>query len=406
MSVRRIKTNGNIHQRKDTGDYIGVVWYVDDDGKDKRKSFSAKTKAGVQTKITNYIAEFNQSVEESDESRKTLKDSMQTWLEVFKFPSVERTTYDRLECTAKNHVYPELGSKVVSTIKAADIKKLLNDRMSQGYAYTTVKKIHGILNEYFRFLIEQEYIEKNPMRSVPMIKKQNFMAAQGKENLPTSDTVTIFTDEEIQKFKEECVKTWGTGKRMYQQSAAYILMLNTGLRTGELLGLLNSDINLENRVMHINQAVKEVQKRDGVELESGREIEVGKPKSATSKRIVPLNNTAVEAIKELREEFYFGEDTPLVCDSKGNYTKPSNFRKRFYRILDAAGIERKGLHSLRHTFATNLVNGIKQPDGTIKSLTPRQVGDLLGHSTSQITEMYYVKRDNSRLIGITDSFEI
>ncbi len=65
-------------------------------------------------------------------------------------------------------------------------------------------------------------------------------------------------DEEIAKFKEECVKTWETGKRLYQQSAAYILMLNTGLRTGELLGLLNSDIDLENRVLHINQAVKEV----------------------------------------------------------------------------------------------------------------------------------------------------
>lgn len=406
MSVRRIKTNGNIHQRKDTGDYIGVVRYVDDDGEIKRKSFSSKTKSEAQQKITNYIMEFNKSIEESDESRKKLKDSMQSWLEVFKFPSVERTTYDRLESTARIHVYPALGDKVVSTIKAADIKKLLNDKMNDGYAYSTVKKIHGIMGEYFKFLIEQEYIEKNPMRSVPMIKKQNFMAAQGKENLPTSDTVTIFTDEEIRKFKEECVRTWGTGKRLYQQSAAYILMLNTGLRTGELLGLLNSDIDLENRVMHINQAVKEVQKRDGVELESGREIEVGKPKSATSKRTVPLNNTAIEAIKELRAEFYFGEDSPLVCDSKGNYTKPSNFRKRFYRILDGAGIEHKGLHSLRHTFATNLVNGIKQPDGTIKSLTPRQVGDLLGHSTSQITEMYYVKRDNSRLIGITDNFEI
>ena len=328
-----------------------MVWYVDDDGKDKRKSFSAKTKSEVQQKITNYIAEFNQSVEESDESRKKLKDSMQSWLEVFKFPSVERTTYDRLESTARIHVYPALGDKVVSTIKATDIKKLLNDKMNDGYAYSTVKKIHGIIGEYFKFLIEQEYIEKNPMRSVPMIKKQNFMAAQGKENLPTCDTVVVFTDEEIAKFKEECVRTWGTGKRMYQQSAAYILMLNTGLRTGELLGLLNSDIDLENRVLHINQAVKEVQKRDGVEFESGREIEVGKPKTATSKRTVPLNNTAVEAIKELRAEFYFGEDSPLVCDSKGNYTKPSNLRKRYYRILEAAGIEQKGLHSLRHLLA-------------------------------------------------------
>lgn len=93
-------------------------------------------------------------------------------------------------------------------------------------------------------------------------------------------------------------------------------------------------------------------------------------------------------------------------DSKGNYTKPSNFRKRFYRILDGAGIVHKGLHSLRHTFATNLVNGIKQPDGTIKSLTPRQVGDLLGYSASQIKEKCDVKHYNSRLIDITGSFKI
>ena len=97
---------------------------------------------------------------------------------------------------------------------------------------------------------------------------------------------------------------------------------------------------------------------------------------------------------------------PLVCDENGNYTKPSNFRKRFYRILQGAKIEKKGLHSLRHTFATNLVNGIKQPDGTIKCLTPKQVADLLGHTTSDITEMYYVKRNDDLLNGITNGFEI
>lgn len=76
------------------------------------------------------------------------------------------------------------------------------------------------------------------------------------------------------------------------------------------------------------------------------------------------------------------------------------------RILKATGIETKGLHSLRHTFATNLVNGIKQPDGSIKSLTPRQVADLLGHTTSEITELHYVKRDSTKLNGITDGFEM
>ena len=92
-------------------------------------------------------------------------------------------------------------------------------------------------------------------------------------------------------------------------------------------------------------------------------------------------------IQDLRKEAYFGEDTPLVPDEHGNYTRPVNFRKRYYRILAAAGIEKKGLHSLRHTFASSLVNGIKQAD-------------------SQITELYYVKKDTSRLHGITDGFNL
>ena len=199
--------------------------------------------------------------------------------------------------------------------------------------------------------------------------------------------MTVFTPTEIAKFKREAFSTFANGKRKYQQAAAYILMLNTGLRTGELLGLLNSDIDLEHRILHLERGVKEVWRRDGLQAEPGRDVKVGKLKSATSKRTVPLNNAAISMIQDLRKEAYFGEDTPLVPDEHGNFTRPVNFRKRYYRILAAAGIEKKGLHSLRHTFASSLVNGIKQADGTIKSLTPRQVADLLGHSTSQITEL-------------------
>ena len=402
---RKLLTNGNAFKRTD-GRWCGVVWYMDEHGERKRKSFSGTTKQAVNRKMTEYVSDFENQIIDSDESKKMLKDSMQNWLQVFKFPSVEPTTYDRCECSAKNQVYPLLGEKAVGDINSADIKNLLNYWMNKGYAYTTVKKAYVVLNEYFRYLYSEELISKNPMANVEMIKKSNFLSAQNKENLPTNETVTVFTAEEIEKFKEECFKCWGTGKRLYQQSAAYILMLNTGLRTGELLGLLNSDIDLENKTLTVRQGVKEVSRRNGVEFTSGREIKIGKPKSTASKRTVPLNRTAIEMIEELRKEAYFGENTPLVADENGDYTRPVNFRKRYYRILKAAGIEQKGLHSLRHTFATNLVNGIKQSDGSIKSLTPRQVADLLGHSTSQITELYYVKKDTSRLNGITEGFEM
>ena len=49
-----------------------------------------------------------------------------------------------------------------------------------------------------------------------MIKQSNFMASQGKEDLPTFETVTIFTPEEIAKFKAEAVRAWENGTRIYQ----------------------------------------------------------------------------------------------------------------------------------------------------------------------------------------------
>ena len=346
---KKLLTNGNAFKHTD-GRWCGVVWYMDEHGERKRKSFSGTTKAEVNKKITDYIADFDKQLAESDESRKTLNESMQQWLQVFKFPSVEQTTYDRCECSAKNQIYPLLGEKAVGDITAADIKNLLNYWMNKGYAYTTVKKAYVVLNEYFRYLYREELIPKNPMANIEMIKKSNFLSAQDKENLPESETVTIFTSEEIEKFKAEAFRCWSNGERIYQQAAAYILMLNTGLRTGELLGLLNSDIDLENKTLTVRQGVKEVARRNGAEPTSGREVKIGKPKSTTSKRTVPLNRTAMEMIEDLRKETYFGENTSLVADGNGGYTRPVNFRKRYYRILKSAGIAQKGLHSLRHPY--------------------------------------------------------
>lgn len=171
--------------------------------------------------------------------------------------------------------------------------------MNKGYAYTTVKKAYVELNEYFRYLYSEELISKNPMANVCMIKKSNFLSSQNKENLPECETVTVFTNEEIEKFKKEAFSVFSNGKRKYQQSAVYTLMLNTGLRTGEVLGLLNSDVDLENKTLTIRQGVKEIKNRDGVKPKSGRDIKIGKPKSATSNRTIPLNSADLSAIEEL-----------------------------------------------------------------------------------------------------------
>ena len=179
MPQKRLTTNGNVFRRTD-GRWQSVIWYFDEQGVKRRKVFSSKTKTEAQQKITTYITQFNEEVRSSDESQKTIKDSLTHWLQVFKFPSVERTTYDRLECTAQHQVFPLIGEKIVSDITAADLKSVLNHWMEQGYAYTTVKKVYILLNEFFRYLTEEDFIQKNPMQSVPMMKRANFLAAQDK----------------------------------------------------------------------------------------------------------------------------------------------------------------------------------------------------------------------------------
>ena len=119
---KKLLTNGNIFKRTDDR-WNGVVWYMDEQGERKRKSFCGTSKSEVKTKITEYIASFNQELTASDESRQTLQTSMSSWLRVFKFPAVERGTYDRLECTAQHQIYPLIGEKIVGDITSADIKQ-------------------------------------------------------------------------------------------------------------------------------------------------------------------------------------------------------------------------------------------------------------------------------------------
>ena len=407
---RKLLTNGTTSKNKN-GRWNGSVWYMDEHGERKRKSFSADTQKEVKERIKSYIEHFYDKPEIVVDNAGTqpLQKSMQNWLEVFKYPSLQRTTYDRYEVTAKHQIYPYLGKKIVRSISGADIKKVLNNIMMSGKSYSTCKKAYLLLCEFYRYLEREDLIEKNPMRNVEMIKKANYLSAQGIENKPQNELVTVFSPEEIELLKAEAFKRFGNGKPLYKQSAVYFLMLNTGLRRGEVCGLLNSDIDLEKRVLYVRRAVKEYYRRDGMDRAKGQETKVGPPKSATSVRDVPLNDTAIEMINRLREEVYLGEDTPLIPNEKGDFIKPINLLRRFYRLQTAAGIpkeELKGLHALRHTFATTLINGIKQPDGTIKSLTVKQVADLLGHTTTEITELYYVKKDNTKLEGLTDAFNL
>ena len=405
MALKKLLNKGTVYKRSDSR-WGGMVSYHDEQGVYRRKCFCAPTKKAVLKKIADYIEAFKKEVAEADEANKPLRKSMQKWLEVFQFGTVERATYDRKEDCAKRYIYPRIGDSIISEVAAADLSGILSQMMIEGYAHSTVKHVYSLLNEYFRYLCYEDYIPKNPMAYVRMIKKANFLAAQGREIIARSDAVTVLNDEEIRRLREAVFTRNRKGALKHQQAAAYLLMLNTGLRTGEALGLLNSDIDLDKRALSVTRAVKEVSKRDKDGTVCGTELIVGGMKTAASKRTIPLNSTAIEMILILRTERYFGADSPLISNQVGDFTRPSTFRSRWYTLLDFAGISHKGLHSLRHTFATRLINGVEDENGNLKTLTVRQVADLLGHTTSSVTEKYYVRREPNKLCGITDEFEL
>lgn len=152
---------------------------------------------------------------------------------------------------------------------------------------------------------------------------------------------------------------------------AIALSLYTGLRLGEICALKWTDIDAENRLVTVNRTVQRL-KLDGhrsktILLETD-------PKSEYSKREIPLSNTVFALLTQFsgKKEYIFGGGKPM---------DPRTMQNHFKRLLQSAGLPDRNFHILRHTFATNCIEG-----GTdVKSLS-----EILGHSDVQITLNRYV----------------
>ena len=138
MALKKLLNKGTIYKRSDNR-WGGMVSYHDEQGVYRRKSFCAPTKKAVLKKIGDYIEAFKREVAEADETKKPLRKSMQKWLEVFQYGTVERATHDRKEDCAKRYIYPRIGDLIISEVAAADLSGILSQMMIEGYAHSTVK---------------------------------------------------------------------------------------------------------------------------------------------------------------------------------------------------------------------------------------------------------------------------
>ena len=159
-----------------------------------------------------------------------------------------------------------------------------------------------------------------------------------------------------------------------------LICISTGLRLGEICSLKWSDIDFETRVLHVNRTVQRISVTEGTAIKTT--LLEDDPKSLYSNRYIPLPDALYELICQYKTDsvYFFNCDKPM---------EPRTYQKKFHKYLKNAGISNKNFHTLRHTFATNLVTC----GADVKSLS-----EILGHSNVQITLNRYVhpSMDNKR----------
>lgn len=377
--------DGSIYQR--SSDKKWVAKYAPKKGV-KPKIFYGKTQAEVKRKLKEYKRSPEALVATAPKTV-SVQDYFTTWLHTFKRPVLKPVSYDRLESTIKNHIFPAMGMITFSQVTAEDCQSLLNDLSSEGYGHSTVKKVYDALNACFKHAAAKLDITFNPMVVVGIPSKHDF--APKKE-------VRALTVEEQSQLETELARTWASsGNPVYKYKDGYILALNTGLREGELVALDKEDVDLEAAVIHVHRNALYIKERDKEGNPTGKSVQVVQetPKTDAGTRDIPLNQTAIEAIKRLQNTF---ADSPyLLATTTGDRVHNSTLNKQLANAYNHAMIPNATVHTLRHTFATRLFE---------KGANVKDVSVILGHSSVEITYNTYIHVIHERKVDVVGLLDV
>lgn len=153
-----------------------------------------------------------------------------------------------------------------------------------------------------------------------------------------------------------------------------LLCANSGLRIGELCALKWSDIDIQNKIIHITKTLQRIYMQDTLPR---TQIIITTPKTATSVRDIPLSEKMCKVISKLCNLNKNG----YVLSNTEQYMEPRTFRKFYSNFLESSDIDVLHFHCLRHTFATRCIeNGADY----------KSVSEILGHTTINTTLNMYV----------------
>jgi integrase len=227
--------------------------------------------------------------------------------------------------------------------------------LHQGLSRRRVEQTHTVLHRALRQAVLWGLMFRNPTEAV---------------------TVPRPSRREMQTLTEEEVGRLFRASRGHRLHTLWVLLATTGLRLGEALGLLWSDVDFDGGRLVVSRALQ---------LQPGIGAVFVEPKTARSRRTVYLAPGTVSALSEHRrrqveDQLALGpewNDTGLVFTAPTGRPVDGTWAiKRFHRVLDLAGVPRVRIHDLRHTAATHLLR---------RGVHPKVVQELLGHSTISLT---------------------
>ena len=347
----------------------------------KRKSFYGRTKAEIKTKYKKYLEEIDNGFIEPKDI--ILNDYIEYWLKTFKQNTIEPSSYDKLERVYIYQIKEDIGEKKIGKITTKDIQNLIYERANptkkgiKPLAKSGLKKIYGLLNPCFEKAVKEGIIGKNPCIDV-IIPREQYIQVETKEQFSLNDT-------EMQNFKNVALYKLPNGLYKYRDGLILVIMLNTGLRVGEMLALDWEDIDFENRIMTINKTIQSnlVNRDKNAKTKTYYKIKNG-AKTAAGKRVLPLNDTILFYFNELkRDNEARGINTTFVCSTKANTRQTARNLLRSCSTINKNTDNNihMSLHTLRHTFGSTLIR---------KGVDVSVVSKLMGHANIIITYNKYI----------------
>lgn len=259
-----------------------------------------------------------------------------------------------------NHIKPVIGNMKLKDITTPKLTRIMK---SLTLNPQTVKKVYVVIQSIFRRGAEQGFIRDTPCRNVILPKRKKSRKNKALE------------EDKLKRFMEYLEsKPWDEDfKRIIK------VLLYTGMRSGECLGLAWEDIDFENNTISINHTLTDI----------GGKHELTDPKTESSIRIIGMGQELKKVLLAQKEyieklKYALGDDFAhpemVFVSARGNYRDRNSVYQSLKRFTKGTEFEDMTLHQLRHCNATLLLNS---------GVDLKVVSEHLGHRDVNITAEIY-----------------